>query len=435
MDKENTDRLLARLDATQPHISRRDMYYRAAQPLKFTAGKIDQSRFRFHANICRVAVRAVAERIHLTGVRATVNGRDVSKRAQKLVQDADFPMLLEAIVTDMLAVGSAYLIVWPDGTGRPSVTGETAEQVAVERDPVTRGVVAAVKRWKVYDAYSVEREEHVVKYEPHRITHLKRDAGTGELKLFRDYDNPLGVVPVVPLINIDRIGDEIGTSVIDDLAPLVDALNKIMADMLVTSESVARPKRWATGVELDEQVTPGDPLEWSADMPGNPPEVRSATPAGDEVAAPFSDADDMWVTEAAEAKFGQLAGADLDGYKTAVDVITQQIMAVSSLPSHMVGITTSNPSTAEALRASEVSLASLAAARIRVITRPVEWAVRLLVALDTGADPADVAAELTWADPSTRSVAQEVDAAMKLHAEEIITTEEARERVGTDKEI
>lgn len=432
-DTPTTEPLLARLDAAQPRIARRDMYYRGDQPLTYTAGKIDPAKFRFHANICRVAVRAVAERVRLTDVAATLDGRDVTERARRLVQDADLPMLLESIVTDMLAVGSAYLIVWPDGQGRPSVTGETAEQVIVERDPVTRGVVAAVKMWRVYDAHNVETAEHVVKYEPTRITHLVRDASTRELKFHRGYDNPLGVVPVVPLINIDRIGDEVGASVIDDLAPLVDALNKIMADMLVTSESVARPKRWATGIDLEEENTPGDPMEWSADMDSEPP--RTTTPGVDEVRAPFDDADDMWVTEAAEAKFGQLAGADLDGYKTAAEVITQQIMAVSSLPSHMVGITTSNPSTAEALRASEVSLASLAASRIRVITRPVEWAVRLLVALDTGADPADVDVTLTWADPSTRSIAQEADAAAKLHAEDIITTAEARETVGTDQGI
>ena len=40
---------------------------------------------------------------------------------------------------------------------------------------------------------------------------------------------------------------------IDDLKPLVDALNKSLADMMVTSEYVGRPRRWATGIELTEE--------------------------------------------------------------------------------------------------------------------------------------------------------------------------------------
>ncbi len=38
--------------------------------------------------------------------------------------------------------------------------------------------------------------------------------------------NPLGVVPVVNLRNTDRIIGDWGSSEIDDLMPLVDALNK-----------------------------------------------------------------------------------------------------------------------------------------------------------------------------------------------------------------
>ena len=65
--------------------------------------------------------------------------------------------------------------------------------------------------------------------------------------------NPLGVVPVVAIRNSDRILDDRGCSEIDDLKPLVDALNKSLADMMVTSEYVGRPRRWATGMELTEE--------------------------------------------------------------------------------------------------------------------------------------------------------------------------------------
>lgn len=431
----STESLLQRLDNAQPVVRRRDMYFRGDQPLRFMAGKVDPKIMGFKSNLAKVAVNAVAERIRLEDVTAMVDGRDVTDRARKLVRDADLPMLMQAILVDMLAVGSAYMIVWVDEFGRPVVTGESAEEVAVERDPITRGVTAAIKRWTVTDAAGMELETHVVKYLPTEIVHLIQTAKDGKLRFLNSTPNPLGVVPVVPLINVERIGDDVGTSVVDDLAPLLDALNKTFMDMMTTSEAVARPKRYATGVDLEEDEVgfeadgfEADGFEADGGEVLKDPEVETAR-------APFSDADDMWVSEQAEAKFGQLPGADMSGYRVGVELIVQQIMAVSSLPGHLVGITTSNPATAEALRASEVALASAAHGRVRVVNRPVEWAVRLLVAIDQGVSPDRVEVRLRWADTATRSVAAAADAAVKMHAEGITDNDEARAMVGAGEEL
>lgn len=429
----STESLLTRLDAAQPVVARRDMYYRGRQPLRFLADKVDPSIMAFSSNLARVAVNAVAERIRLEDVTASVDGRDVSGDARELVRDSDLPMLLQATLVDMLAVGSAYLIVWADESGRPVVTGESAEQVAVERDPVTRSVTSAIKRWAVTDANGVLVEEHAVKYLPTKIVHLVRNDKRGRWSFVGETPNPLGVVPVVPLVNVERIHDDTGASVVDDLAPLVDALNKLVTDMLTTSEAVARPKRYATGVTLEDQVLGFDAdAGFSADEEDQAPEVLDEEPG---VQSPFQDSDDMWISEEESAKFGQLPGADMNGYKTGVDLVMQQIMAVTSLPAHLVGITTSNPATAEALRASEVALAGNASSRIRVVNRPMEWAVRLLVAVSEGVPPEKVSVRLRWGDPSTRSVAQEADAAVKLHAEGIVNDEEARQSVAAGEEL
>lgn len=423
-----TAELLARLDRAQPIVRQRDMYFRGAQPMRFMADKMT-AVMGFRSNLAEVAVTAVAERINLESVTASINFPtgpvDVTERARALVQDSDFPMLLQSLISDALAVGSAYIMVWVDNTGRPVVTGESAEQVAVTRDPITGGVNAAVKRWQVVDSAGVLKEEHVVKYSPTKIVHLKRNDTRGKLTFVSAVDNPLGVVPVVPLVNIKRLNDHVGSSVIDSLAPLLDALNKVIVDMLTTSESVARPKRYATGVVLED-----DDDGFIADGGFTADAEDSGHDDDSGVESPFKDSDGLWISEQAEAKFGQLAGADLSGYKTAVDLIIQQIMAVTSLPGHMVGVTTSNPSTAEALRASEVALSSNAESRVRVMNRPVEWAVRLLVALDYGVSPALVDVKNQWASTATRSVAQEADAAVKLISQEVISADEARANVG-----
>lgn len=430
----STEGLIARLDAAQPVIARRDMYYRGNQPLRFMKATVDPQIAAFSSNLCKVAVGAVGERLNVQAVSAMVDGRDVSKRAMKLWADADMPMLVQASLVDAMAVGSAYLVAWADQFGRPSISVETSEHMTVQRDPITNGIVGALKRWVVRDHNGVELATHIVKYLPNEIVHLEQSATDAKLRFVRSIPNPLGVVPVVQLLNIERVGDQVGASVVDDLAPLVDALNKLIVDMLVTSESVARPKRWVTGVELEDPEAAFLPDDgFIADEAPAVVVDLDAVEMETSAESPFKDSDDLWIAEQAEAKFGQLSGADLAGYETGVNLIVQQIMAISGLPGHLVGVTTSNPATAEALRASEVALTSRAQSRIRVFDKPLEWAVRLMVAVDAGVSPDRVEASIQWADPATRSIAQEADAAVKLAQQDIISTDEARARVGEEK--
>lgn len=115
-----------------------------------------------------------------------------------------------------------------------------------------------------------------------------------------------------------------------------------------------------------------------------------------------------------------------------MQLVLQQIMAISALPAHMVGVTTSNPSSADAIRAAEASLTARAESRIRVISLGLERALAVVGAIVTGAGVHEIASQISWASPATKSTAQEADAVTKLHALGIITTPEAREMIGMD---
>jgi hypothetical protein len=109
---------------------------------------------------------------------------------------------------------------------------------------------------------------------------------------------------------------------------------------------------------------------------------------------------------------------------------------VSALPAHYVGITTDNPASADAIRSSEASLTARAGARAATFGRPWEHVGRLATAVAEGVDPDTVDVSVTWADPSTRSVAQEADAVVKLHAAGILPATFALARLGySDDEI
>lgn len=427
MINPQVDRLISRLEATAPVVERRDRRYRGEQPLRFVAEEVTAPDLKnFGVNICRIAVDSVAERMRVKRITARARGRDYSDRAIELWVSSSMDQLLQPLVVDALALGSAFLIVWADDDGRPTLTPESARHVAVERHPVTGAVTGAVKRWHTLDPSGAVETEQIIWYTSTAVTHFSR-ARAGEWVGSDPIPNPLGMVPVVPIVNTDRVGlpDDIGHSVIDDLGDLVDALSKILADMLVASEDVARPRRWATGVELEEESDDEDGFtadggEVSADVEPRP------------VVSPFESGNRMFTVESPDAKFGQLPGADLQGYRTAVDLILQQIMSVSALPAHMVGVTTSNPSSADAIRAAEASLTARADSRIRVVGIALEAAIAMMVAQVAGVHPRDVVVTLRWSSTATRSAAQEADAIMKLHSEGILTKKEAREQIGLD---
>lgn len=401
MNNDILTTLLQGIDAEAARFEQLDRYYRGEQPLAFLAPEARSAlgnRFgRMASNIPRLAVTALAERLRVTGFRA--DRGEETLWADWLSNDLD--QWAGTLHREALTLGKAYVIVWADEIGRPQVSVESARQVAVVRDPATRQVVAAVKRWRT------KTTTEAVLYTADAITHYRATtagATTAGFKVVEEIANPLGVVPVVAFRNNDRLLDD-GVSEIDDLIPLVDALNKILADQMVSSEYVGRPRRWATGIELQE------------DEDGN-------------AVNPFPEGSRMMLSEDENTKFGQLDAGNLGGYKASVDVILGQIMAVSALPSHYIGITSSNPASADALRASEASLTARAEARQAQFGRSWEQVARLIVCVRDGGSVDEVDARVKWADAATRSTAQEADAVVKLYQTGLLPTTVALERLG-----
>ena len=289
--------------------------------------------------------------------------------------------------------------------------------MACVRDPGTRRIIDAVKRWET------DTTTEAVMYGPEEIVRYRANHTGATVDGFTAVDslaNPLGVVPVVRLLNSDRILDE-GVSEIEDLKPLVDGLNKCLSDMLVSSEYVGRPRRTATGIELVEEAVLDD----------------DGVPTGEtEAVNPFPEGNRMMVSENHEAKFGQLDAADLGGYEAAVRVLLGQVMAVSSLPAHYIGQLSDTPASADALRAAEASLTARAEARQQQFGRSWEDVARLMVAVRDGVDPLQVDVRVKWADASTRSIAAEADAVTKLFAVGLLPASYALQRLGySDDEI
>ena len=416
--------LLQRLNEPLARYAELDRYAEGKQPLAFLSPEAKialGNRFGVMAsNIPRLAVTALAERLRVTGF--TGDAADVWP--DWLRNDLD--QTSGVAHREALLLGDSFVIVWADRFGRPRVTVESAAQVAVLTDPGSREVIAAVKRWEDRQRKTTE----AVVYQPDEIRRLRADQQGAVANGFHTVEvipNPLQCVPVVNLRNTDRIVGDWGSSEIDDLKPLCDGLNKSLVDMLVTSEFVGRPRRWATGIELTEEPV--------IDEDGNPVLDEDGQPLMVEV-NPIPEGHRAMISESENAKFGQLNAADLSGYEASVKVLLTQIAAVSCLPQHYLGIVSDAPPSADALRAAEASLTARAEARQQSFGRAWEQVAKLMVAVRDGRDPAQVEARVQWADAATRSVAQEADAVVKLYQAGLLPMSAALSKLGySDDEI
>lgn len=412
---DRVDALVRKLDLAQGPLQRRERRYSGESTLSYTSDfVIDDYKF-LNSNLFKLAVDSVAERIRPSRVSCRIAGRERNELADRYWVGSYMPQKISALVADALALGSAYMIVWHNGR-EPFLSAESARGMTAVHDPITGEVLEAVKRFYEKTPEGGINKEHVVHYASDAVRHFER-AGNGHLKQVETIENPLGTPPVVSLVNRQRLGaGDLGASVIDSMEPLVDLLNKLLADLATASEATARPKRWATGVSLEE-VSPG----FSAD---------GDEPVQAEAVSPFSEEDSVWTIENDSARIGQLDGATLSGFDTATSIILEQISAVSCLPGHLLGVRSSQPASADAVRATEAGLTARAEQATSVFSPSLELATRLLIAAGEGVPLSQVEVTISWCDPATRSEAQAADAVAKLYSLGIITVDEARQRMG-----
>src|SRR5690625_3208158 len=142
---------------------------------------------------------------------------------------------------------------------------------------------------------------------------------------------------------------------------------------MVTSEYFARPRRWATGLEIEE------------DDDGNPVD-------------PFGESR-LLQSEDPETKFGQLASTGLDGYSDLLANLTQQIGSLSGLPAHYLGLHGDQPPTADSIRAAETQLTATAYSEQRHLTGPWSEVAGWLNAINLGTVDVPDTILPKWASP------------------------------------
>jgi hypothetical protein len=408
-------RLDAKLAGQIPALDKLDKYFEGEQPLKYMAAamqeEIGDRVSQLVLNWLRFGAEAYENRLDVEGFR--YRGSDSSDDDLWAIWQANgLDEQSQQAHLDSLVLGRSYVIVGSPDTDddAPIVSVESPFQVFAERDPRTRHVSAAVKRWQ--EGEGKEVVQRATLYLPNSTESFA--AGKDGWKSTGSADNhELGRVPVVPLVNRPRILRPDGLSEFQDVIPVADAANKMATDMMVSGEYHAMPRRWASALKADDFV----------DANGNPIGVWSR------------DAGRLWATESTETKFGQFQESDLAVFHNSIKLLAQLASQMLALPPHYLSFVGDNPASADAIRSSETQLVKRVERKHTYLGGAWEDVQRLVLRVQTGKwDPAALGLETQWRDPATPTVAQKADAVVKLVQTGILPIEQAREDLGYSQE-
>jgi hypothetical protein len=214
-------------------------------------------------------------------------------------------------------------------------------------------------------------------------------------------DNPLGILPIVPLRNRPRLLLE-GESEIADVYRIQNQINGFLFLLAIAGYFGAHRQRWAVGMSL------------MVDESGKPPFDIAV--------------DRLIVSESKDTQFGDFAQTDLAGYISAIDQKIQHLAITTRTPKHYLLPTGQEPS-GDALNAAESGLVKKVERKQRPFGEGLEEAIRLARLFQGSAD-APVDSELVWAPAATPTVSEVTDAVIKRFLAGLVPWETSIEDLG-----
>jgi len=366
-------------------------YDRGFHPVMFSSKKF--RRFyaevlrRYRLNLCRPVVDAVAERLTIEGWEGDA--------AQEWWQTHGIS-LMNRVHRPALRNGDAYVLVWPDrdmngGTDQYRAHRLLPNEASIVYSEDTEMPEYALKIWteeqdrqkfiQRLNIYYYDRVERLVRQGTETINYdfggymPYTDDEAGDVIEYGGLIRELGQDKLLPVVHFAANPDltPYGTSMLEDVLPIQDALNKHAIDILVTSESVAMPVRALLGFEVLE----------NADGTTNAPDYDPRL--------------DHFLTIPGEAaRLIQLDPASMDGLVKAKQEAITDIATVAGIHQSRLRDAGSVPS-GEALRVVERPLISQVRNLQQDFTEPWTDVARLL-----GVDGQPI-----WADPVQMDVTEQ----------------------------
>lgn len=405
------------LDARTLRLQTLNDYYGGKHDLAFTSRKFRNafgSLFSaFSDNFTKLVVDSVEERLNVEGFRIEDQRGDT--KAWEIWQRNNLDAESQLAHTEALVKEQSYALVWGNGDEAFVTIEDPLQMIVAHAAGDRRKKLAAMKRWVDDSGFLF-----ATLYYPNRIEKYQSDKKVDPTSLFLNADNvrweprknadnltnPLGEVPVVPLVNNPRL-DGTGESEIAAVIPIQDAINKLVADMLIASEFGAFRQRWVTGIEIPEDPETHQPIE------------------------PFKQAiDRLFYSESPDAKFGEFGQTDLKPYVEATGMLIQHVASITRTPPHYFLASMGNFPSGEALKSAETGLVSKARRKMRHFGESWEHVIRLCFQVLDDPRGKVTDSETIWRNPESRSEAEVTDSVIKKMQAGLIPWEQAVEDAG-----
>jgi hypothetical protein len=373
-------------------------YYAGEQDLQFASEKFASTfgnLFReFALNLCPAIVDAVRDKLKIEGFglaeKLATNykngtnsetGNAAASQIDRIWRENRMAIRAGEVHKEALKNGDAYVIVWPGADGRVRIVPQSAETCTVHYDEDEPGRIAwAAKAWR-----DADKRTRLNLFFPDRIEKYVADDRHGKFlpdaKSFSEphadegvrVPNPYGIVPVFHFANNADIG-AFGRSELDDAMAVQDGLNKSVLDMLVAMEVCSFRQRWIAGIE-----------------------VKIDQETGKEITPFTTGMNNVWMTENAEARFGEFGASDLEQFLKVKDGFRIDMASVTGTPLYYLMPQIRGFPSGESLRKAETRF--LAKVRDRQEQFGAVWEDVMSFALRLAGQP-DITLTTHWEDPS-----------------------------------
>lgn len=304
----------------------------------------------------------------------------------------------------------------------PRIVPESPYNIVVDRDVTDRHVTRALR---LYGPANEVSEQHpgfreflrATLYLPDRTILRKRDHPNGKWVTTRTIRHNLGVVPVVPILNREKLHDHKGQSeIFPELRNKIDTAARITMNMSAAAELMAIPQRVLFGIANDA-LEGGDFATQTSTLRAYMAEIMT-----------FEDA---------EAHATQFNAAELMNFVNVLQELSKQAASDTGLPPQYLSFSSENPASAEAIKSSESRLIKTAERRQEMFGDAWEEVMRIGLLMMDGSIPEDAhRMQAVWDDPATPTYAAKADAVAKLvstaapDGTTVIPIEQARRELG-----
>jgi len=367
----------------------------------------------------RLYLDSLVERIQIDGFR-NPNTTEADPRLQQWWKANDLDQEAPVSFLETFIHGRAFIsvsaptdedILLGHPADAPMIRVESPQHMWVDIDKRTKRVNSAVRFYHNPNTFEDQSDDQqYTVYLPDRTEYMKDGRNGTYVRVEEPTVHNLGIVPIVPSLNRERVSDRSGRSeIMPELRSAQDIATRIVLNMQTAADLMAVPQRLLFGVEKEAIIQNQDAnAQYKAYMAG-------ILAFGDE-----------------NASATQFSAAELSNYTGVLQEISKIVASYTGLPPQYLSFSSQVPASAEAIRSAESRLVKKCELKGSMFGNVWERVMKLgALVMDGAVDESLARIEAIISDPSTPTYAAKADAAMKLTGgKAIIPVEQARIDMG-----